>query len=127
MHAEPSLSPVDARLIVKGLLKGTIRRGATKLIHCGHDKWVAAQLEEIRELEEDGGVAVHFVRGAYGEGKTHFLRHIEELSLERGWAAAHLECRQDKVELDRFETLYPKIIEKLTLEEVQEDAVPIEP
>jgi hypothetical protein len=72
-------------------------------------------MEELVEIEEDGGSVVHFVRGSYGEGKTHFLHYLEELARDRGWASAHLECRQDKAELDRFETLYPSIIQKLRL------------
>lgn len=84
-------------------------------MHCGHENWIAAQLEEIEEIEEDGGAVVHFVRGAYGEGKTHFLHYIQELARERKWATAHVECRKDNAEIDHFETMYPTIIQKLRL------------
>jgi len=110
-----ALNRKTARNLIRGLQKGTIRPGGAKYIHCGHENWLSAQLEELDELKEDEGAIVHFVRGAYGEGKTHFLNYIEELARERGWATTHLECRQDTVELDRFETLYPKIIQKLRL------------
>ena len=109
------LSPRAARALVKSLLRGTVRPGGAKFLHRGHENWIGAQVEELQEIEEDGGAVVHFVRGAYGEGKTHFLYYLEELARSRGWATAHLECRRDKVELDRFETLYPSIIQKLRL------------
>ena len=110
-----NLSKSSARTLIKGLQRGTIRPGGAKYLHQGHENWISAQLEELEEIEEDGGAIVHFVRGAYGEGKTHFLHYIEELSRDRGWATSHLECRQDNVELDKFETLYPRIIQKIRL------------
>lgn len=103
-----------ARNLIRSLQKGTIRPGMTKYIHRGHEKWINAQMEVLLELGEDGGAVVHFVRGSYGEGKTHFLHHIEDMGRERGWVTAHLECRRDNVELDRFETVYPRIMQKLT-------------
>lgn len=104
-----------ARNLIRYLQKGTVKPGTARHFHCGHKKWIDAQLEELSEIEEDGGAVVHFVRGAYGEGKTHFLNYIEDVGRERGWVTAHLECRHDDVELDRFETIYPKIIQKLHL------------
>ncbi len=109
------LSPQAARILIKSLQRGTVRPGGAKYVHRGHERWVGAQIEELGEIEEDGGSVVHFVRGSYGEGKTHFLYYLEELARDRGWASSHLECRQDKVELDHFETLYPSIIQKLRL------------
>lgn len=109
------LSPRAARALIKSLQRGTVRPGGAKYIHRGHEHWVGAQIEELGEIEEDGGSVVHFVRGSYGEGKTHFLYYLGELARDRGWASAHIECRRDKAELDKFETLYPNIIQKLRL------------
>ncbi|MEW6261796.1 MAG: BREX system ATP-binding domain-containing protein [Thermodesulfobacteriota bacterium] len=111
----PEISQNAARILIKSLSRGVVRPGATKYFHRGHEKWLAAQLEELTEIEEDGGAVVHFVRGAYGEGKTHFLNHLEALAQERGWVTAHIESRKDMAELDRFETIYPKIMQKLRL------------
>jgi hypothetical protein len=111
----PELTGSAARTLLKGLQRGTVRPGGAKYFHCGQERWIGAQLEELAEISEDGGAVVHFVRGSYGEGKTHFLNYLEELARDQGWATAHLECRHDKIELDRFETLYPSIIQKLRL------------
>lgn len=110
-----NITPSAARILIRSLQRGTVRPGGAKHVHCGHEHWINAQLEELSEINEDGGSVVHFVRGAYGEGKTHFLYYLEELARDRGWASAHLECRQDKVELDKFETVYPSVIQKLRL------------
>lgn len=109
------ITPSASRNLIRSLQRGTVRPGGAKHVHCGHEHWIDAQLEELSELTEDGGSVVHFVRGAYGEGKTHFLYYLEELARDRGWASAHLECRRDKVELDKFETVYPGVIQKLRL------------
>jgi len=118
----------SARNIIKSLQRGTLRPGAAKHLHCGHDEWIKVQLEILNEINEDNGSAVHFVRGAYGEGKTHFLHYIEEVARDRGWATSHVECRHDKVELDRFETIYPSIVQKLQLspDQLHRDAESIE-
>ena len=110
------IDKIKARILIRSLKKGIIRPGGAKFIHCGHENWLSAQIEELAEIEEDHGATVHFIRGAYGEGKTHFLNYLEEIARERGWATSHVECKQDVVEIDRFETLYPKIIQKLRLE-----------
>lgn len=110
-----NLTARAARNLIKSLQRGTVKPGGAKYVHCGHENWINAQIEELTEMKEDGGSVVHFVRGAYGEGKTHFLYYLEELARDRGWASAHLECKKDKVQLDRFETVYPSIIQKLRL------------
>jgi hypothetical protein len=108
-----NISVGEARRIIRGLRKGIIVPGGAKYIHCGYEPWICVQQEEMNEVEEDGGAIVHFVRGSYGEGKTHFLRYIEDSMEEQGWAVAHIECKQDNVDLDHFETFYPKIVQKL--------------
>jgi hypothetical protein len=68
----------------------------------------------LDEVAEDGHAETKFVRGAYGAGKSHFLSVVQDFARERGWATAHIECKTDRVEIDRFETLYPRILAKLT-------------
>ena len=105
--------PRLARALIRSLSRGTaIPRGAT-LIHVGHEEWLAAQLEILREIAEDGYADTKFVRGAYGVGKSHFLSVVQEGARESGWVTSHIECHFDKVEIDKFETLYPPLVKKL--------------
>jgi len=39
---------------------------------------------------------------------------VQDFAREQGWATAHIECKTDRVEIDRFETLYPRILAKLS-------------
>lgn len=80
----------------------------------GHERWLAAQTELLSEIREDGHSDTKFVRGAYGAGKSHFLSVVQDRAREHNWVTSHIECKIDGVQIDRFETLYPKIVSKLT-------------
>jgi len=102
-----------ARQMIRSLTRGTTVADAARYIHVGHEKWITAQRELFAEIADDGGSETKFVRGAYGSGKSHFLVVVQDIAREIGWATAHVECKVDGVQIDRFETLYPKITEKL--------------
>jgi hypothetical protein len=112
-----------ARSLIRSLADGTPVMEGIRYIHVGHTNWIDAQAELLRELAEDHDSDVLFVRGAYGAGKTHFLGCVQERAQEAGWATAHLECRRDKIELDRFDTVYPRILYKLRSHRMLQDAV----
>ncbi len=111
-----------ARSLIRSLADGTPVMEGIRYIHVGHTRWIDAQAELLRELAEDNDSDVLFVRGAYGAGKTHFLGYVLERAQELGWATAHLECRRDKIELDRFETVYARILYKLRSREMLHNA-----
>jgi P-loop Domain of unknown function (DUF2791) len=106
-------TPALARSIVRSLTRGTTIAAGVSHVHVGHEKWLAAQRELLSEIAEDGHSDTKFVRGAYGAGKSHFLGVVQDQARHAGWATAHLECRADHVEIDRFETLYPALVRKL--------------
>ena len=109
-----------ARMLVRSLVTGTPIVDGVRYIHVGHNRWLDAQAELLAELAEDSDSDVLFVRGAYGGGKTHFLGCVQDRAREAGWATAHIECRRDGAELDKFETVYPKIIRKLRSKHILE-------
>jgi hypothetical protein len=114
MDAPNSLSPQLARALIRSLNRGTAVAQGARFIHVGQDEWLAAQLEMLGEVSEDGHAETKFVRGAYGAGKSHFLSIVQDFARERNWATSHIECKADQVEIDRFETLYPRILAKLS-------------
>lgn len=115
------LSPSEARALIKTLAKGTTIAAGARYLHVGHTEWIAAQEELLHELREDGGSETKFVRGTYGAGKSHFLYVMEDRARDAGWLTAHVECRADEVQIDRFETLYPAICRKLRVPSVDGD------
>lgn len=102
-----------ARALVRSLTRGTAIAQGVRYIHVGHDQWLAAQHELLDEIGEDGHSETKFVRGAYGAGKSHFLSVVQDRARDAGWMTSHIECKVDKVQIDRFETLYPNIASKL--------------
>lgn len=114
------LNPSLARALIRSLNRGTAVPGGATHIHVGGDQWLAAQKETLSELAEDGHAETKFVRGAYGAGKSHFLSIVQEMARDMGWMTAHVECKVDGVQIDRFETLYPKVVSKLSCAELAE-------
>ncbi len=110
-----------ARALIRSLTRGTAIRSGVRHIHVGHDNWLRAQSELLEEVAEDGHSDTKFVRGAYGAGKSHFLSVVQDRAREVGWATCHVECKADSVQIDRFETLYPKIASRLVLPGTKED------
>jgi len=115
MDESRPLTPPLARALIRSLSRGTAVAQGARFIHVGQREWLAAQLEMLSEVAEDGHSETKFVRGAYGAGKSHFLSVVQDFARERNWVTSHVECKVDEVEIDRFETLYPKIAEKLSM------------
>ena len=102
-----------ARALIRSLTRGTAIAHGVRYIHVGHEKWLTAQQELLREVAEDGHSETKFVRGTYGAGKSHFLSVVQDRARDQGWMTSHIECKSDRVQIDRFETLYPSIVAKL--------------
>lgn len=118
----PAPSPTLARALIRSLTRGTAIAQGVRYIHVGHATWLAAQHELLAEIAEDGHSETKFVRGAYGAGKSHFLSVVQDRARADGWWTAHVECKVDKVQIDRFETLYPQIVGKLLSSDLLEAA-----
>src|SRR5579859_961708 len=106
-------SPTLARALIRSLTRGTAIAEGIRHIHVGHDQWLAAQQELLTEIAEDTHSDTKFVRGAYGAGKSHFLSIVQDWARTHGWVTSHVECKLDGVQIDRFETLYPRIVQKM--------------
>lgn len=118
----PSLDPKLARALIRSLTRGTTIRAGVRYIHVGHEDWLRAQEELLSEIAEDGHSDTKFARGAYGAGKSHFLSMVQDRAREAGWATCHVECKVDGIQIDRFETLYPKIASRFLLSGTVEQA-----
>jgi P-loop Domain of unknown function (DUF2791) len=129
--SDSQLSPALARAMVRSLVRGTTISEGVRYIHVGHSNWLLAQKELLTEIAEDGHADTKFVRGAYGAGKSHFLAMVQDLARTLSWATSHIECKVDGVQIDRFETLYPRIVGKLRTSDTSEvdndTGLPVDP
>ena len=112
-----------AKAVIRSLTRGTTVSEGVRFLHVGHRRWLGAQEELLDEVADDGFSDTKFVRGAYGSGKSHFLAVVQDVAREKGWATSHVECKADSVQIDRFETIYPKLLDKMKLPLVSSPSV----
>ncbi|HEX3423819.1 MAG TPA: BREX system ATP-binding domain-containing protein [Sphingomicrobium sp.] len=127
MSRSDETPPALARAIVRSLTRGTTIAAGVRHVHVGHANWLAAQRELLEEVGEDGHSDTKFVRGAYGAGKSHFLGVVQDEARDMNWVTAHLECRADHVEIDRFETLYRVLVAKLVMPGASSNEADVDP
>lgn len=114
--------PQLARALIRSLTRGTTVAEGVGYIQVGNTAWLDAQRELLAEIAEDGHSDTKFVRGAYGSGKSHFLSVVQGHARSQNWVTAHVECKVDHVQIDRFETLYPAIAGRLLSKDMIETA-----
>jgi hypothetical protein len=66
-------------------------------------------------LRESDQGSFKLVEAYYGGGKTHYLRAVERLAHRHGFASAFVELHKNSCPLTRFDLIYARVIEALTL------------
>ena len=107
------VSQRDAKMVLRSL--GTSgqppKLGAT-IINVGTDRFLKHLSQEFLEDHcqpyegMDGGGACKWVEADYGNGKTQFLRCVQELAWQHGYLTAYVELSQDECPLDRTDRVY---------------------
>lgn len=103
------LTPDLARKIVSQLQRGTCPLEGVLALNVGRERWFIAANEMLDDIQQVGGAMVRFIRGDYGEGKTHFIAMVRASAIERNWITTYV-CLDDEVRLDRFQEVYAAII-----------------
>lgn len=98
-----------ARRIVSRLQSGTCPLEGVVALNVGREAWFVAADEILDDIQQVGGAVVRFIRGDYGEGKTHFIAMVRAFALERNWVTTYV-CLSDEVRLDRFQEVYAAVI-----------------
>ena len=66
-------------------------------------------------LRESDQGSFKLVEAYYGGGKTHYLRAVERLAHRHGFASAFVELHKNSCPLTRFDLIYARVIEALTI------------
>lgn len=103
------LTPELSRKIVSQLQRGTCPLEGAIALNVGRGPWFVVAAEILEDIEQVGGAVVRFIRGDYGEGKTHFIAMVRALAIEQNWVTTYV-CLSDEVRLDRFQEVYAAII-----------------
>ncbi len=95
------------------LKAGTTPIDAVQYINVGNERWYKAANEFFSDIEEDGDSLVRFIKGNYGDGKTHFLGMLRSLALEKGWLVSFVTA--ENTPLSKFDRVYSEIMKNMTL------------
>lgn len=98
--------------ILDALRRGTVPRAGLDTLAVGLDRFRGAVGEELDRVSA-GGACFKAIRGDYGCGKTFFARWLQNEALERGFAVSEVQISETETPLNRLETVYRRLIERL--------------
>lgn len=107
---------MTARRIIDQLKSGTTPLDAASYLDVGRDKWYRG-MQYYFEGAEYGESKVRFVRGRYGDGKTHLMAMAQHFALLRGFAVSYASAEDTR--LDKIEELYKKVLKNLRTQDVE--------
>lgn len=115
-------SPQRRREIVDALRRGTVPRRGLDAFAVGLDAFDAALTEELAAVAA-GDAKFKAVRGEYGSGKTFFARWLQERAKRARFAAAEVQISETETPLHRLETVYRRLVERLSTADTREGAL----
>ncbi len=108
--------------IIDALRRGTVPRRSLDVFAVGLEVFDAAIGEELASVAA-GGAKFKAVRGEYGSGKTFFVRWLQERAKREGFAAAEVQVSETETPLHRLETVYRRLVERLSTADSHQGAV----
>jgi hypothetical protein len=106
------LKPFQARAIIEGLRKGIVPTEYVSFFTVGRQNWLKFVEEDLDCFIANGGGKVRFINGDYGDGKTHFMSVIQQLSFQKNFASSFVVLTRD-VPIHKFEIVYQEIVSQL--------------
>lgn len=106
------LKPFQARSIIEELRKGSVPADYVPFFTVGRENWLTFIDDDLDHYIAEGGAKVRFISGDYGDGKTHFMSVVRNLSLQKGFAVSFVVLTRE-VPIHKFETVYQAIIRQL--------------
>jgi hypothetical protein len=115
MSTQP-ISRATAREIMNQLKSGTTPMDAATYLDGGRDRWYHG-MHNYFESAEDGESKVRFIRGSYGDGKTHLMHMVRHFALECGFAVSYTSAEETR--LDKIDEIYKAIVKNLVITQIQ--------
>ena len=106
------LKSFQARAIIEALRKGIVPTEYVAFFTVGRQNWLKFIEEDLDYFIANGGGKIRFVNGDYGDGKTHFMSVIQQLSLQKNFAASFVVLTRD-IPIHKFEIVYQAIVSEL--------------
>jgi len=102
-----------AREIINRLKAGTSPIEYVEHLNVGNERWYEMCGEYFDDLQNSGDSLVRFIKGYYGDGKTHFLGMLRAIAFSKKWVVSYVTA--EKTPLNRFDTVYSEIVKNMTL------------
>lgn len=115
------VSPQRRQEIVDALRRGTVPRAGLDAFAVGLDRLAPAFDDELARIRA-GASGFKAIRGEYGSGKTFAARWLEERARRAGFAASEVQVSETETPLYRFETVYRRLIERLSTADIADGA-----
>lgn len=112
MNAAIEINREHALRILQSLRQGSNCLEGAGFFSAGRDLLFRAAGDNLEELEISGGSCVRWLKGRYGQGKSHLFARLIELAFSRNWVTSYVQIsgRGEGVELHRFEQVYAAIV-----------------
>lgn len=107
---------LTARRIIDQLKSGTTPLDAAHYLDVGREKWYQG-MKYYFEGAEYGESKVRFIRGRYGDGKTHLMAMAQHFALERGFVVSYASAENTR--LDKLEEVYKRIVRNLQTAQIE--------
>lgn len=115
------ISPNAAENVIEQLRYGIPPSGASLDFTVGRDSQIRDLVQSLERVQEKGALLVH---ANYGSGKSHLLRVLRELALQRGYAISLIVAdAQGGVRFNRMDTVFGAICRELEVPECSEKGV----
>ncbi len=115
------VSPARRLEILDALRRGTVPRLALDALAVGLQPFDGALGEEL-DAVRSGRSVFKALRGEYGAGKTFFARWLQDRARREGFATAEVQISETETPLHRLETVYRRVIERLSTAEALDGA-----
>lgn len=107
---------------------GALRDGSNCLegvsrFSAGRGPLFGAASEQLEELEFTAGTSVRWLKGRYGDGKTHTFARLLELGLSRNWLTSYVQISApgQGTELSKLHEVYAAIVRNCICKEMIEE------
>lgn len=116
--------------ILQSLRQGSNCLDGVGLFSAGRSILFQAAADNLKELELSGGSCVRWLKGRYGQGKTHVFARLIEVAFRRNWVTSYVQisAKGQGTELHRFDEVYTAIVRNcLTRDLVAEQRGAVDP
>jgi hypothetical protein len=102
-----------ARRIISHLKAGTVPIDCVEYVNVGNEKWFSAAAHLFEEIETDSDSIVRFIKGYYGDGKTHFMGMLRSMAFNKSWVVTYVTA--ENTPLHKFDIVYSELVKNVSL------------